>query len=93
MGHSVSQWLIVHFGIALIITSKDYALQLDERSPKYSAVANDNSEIEVEVLLNDYKKKTATARKKISPVNYFIESESDDERKNFKPCLIYLWLR
>ena len=57
MAHSVSQWLIAHFGIALIITSKDYALQLDERSPKYPPVANDNDEIEVEVLLNDYKKK------------------------------------
>ena len=78
-----------HFGIALIITSKDYALQLDERS-KYPAVADDNDEIEVEVLLNDYKKKTATARKKVSPVNYFIESESDDEREKISNFVEYI---
>ena len=56
-------------------------MQLNERSPEYPAVTKENSEIEREVLLNDYKKKTARARKEIFPVNFLIESESDDERE------------
>ena len=65
-------------------------MQLDERSLEYPAVANENSEIEGEVLLNYYKKKTARARKKISPVNYLIESESDDERKKILNLVEYI---
>ena len=63
---------------------------MDERSPEYPAVANENSEIEGEVLLNDYKKKTARNRKKISPVNYLIESESDDEREKISNLVEYI---
>ena len=68
-------------------------MQLNERSPEYLAVTKENSEIEREVLLNDYKKKTARPRKEIFPVNFLIESESDDEREKILNLVEYLWLR
>ena len=45
-------------------------MQLDEKSSEYPAVTINNNEIEGENLLNDYKMKTARARRKISPVHY-----------------------
>ena len=65
-------------------------MQLNERSPEHPAVAKENSEIEGEVLLNDYKEKTARARKKIFPVNFLIESEPDDERQKTSNLVEYI---
>ena len=65
-------------------------MQLNERSPEYLAVTKENSEIEHEVLLNDYKKKTARDRKEIFPVNFLIESESDDEREKISNLVEYI---
>ena len=65
-------------------------MQLDERSPEYPAVTKENSEIKGEVLLNDYKKKTVRARKKMSPVNFLNESESDGEREKISNLVEYI---
>ena len=65
-------------------------MQLNEISPEYPAVTKENSEIEREVLLNDYKKKRARARKEIFPVNFLIESESDDEREKISNLVEYI---
>ena len=62
-------------------------MQLDERSPEYPAVTKENSEIKGEDLLNDYKKKTVRARKKMSPVNFLNESDSDGEREKIQILL------
>ena len=69
-------------------------MQLNEISSEYLAVTKENSEIEREVLLNDYKKKRARPRKEIFPVNFLIESESDDEREKISNLVEYIfWLR
>lgn len=66
-------------------------MQLDEKSSQYPAVTINNSEIEGENLLNDYKTKTARARRKvISPVHYLIELEFDDKREKISNLVEYI---
>lgn len=66
-------------------------MQLDEKSSEYLAVTINNSEIEGENLLNDYKTKTARARRKIiSPVHYLIELEFDDKREKISNLVEYI---
>ena len=65
-------------------------MQLDEKSSEYPAVTINNNEIEGENLLNDYKMKTARARRKISPVHYLIEFEFDDKREKISNLVEYI---
>lgn len=65
-------------------------MQLDEKSSEYPAVTINNSETEGENLLNDYKTKTARARRKISPVHYLIELEFDGKREKVSNLVEYI---